>query len=170
MAAPSQRRRNHRHLAGRPCRGLALQPVSQGGAHAAGVGDGRAAARWGGVLAAEPALPASRTARCSASARPRSRSGCWTTSSAWFADHATTEFGVLALSGGTILGLVYKSRNTVALDVATQPSSPGPQLRDAKLRPAMLAVGDDTVVVMDSILRGGDCCCFEALRRVPGAG
>jgi hypothetical protein len=34
----------------------------------------------------------------------------------------------------------------------------------------MLAVGDDTVVVMDTILRGGDCCCFEALRRVPGGG
>jgi hypothetical protein len=71
---------------------------------------------------------------------------------------------------GTNLGLVYKSRDTVVLDVATRASLPGPQLRDAKLRAAMLAVGDDTVVVMDTILRGGDCCCFEALRRVPGGG
>jgi hypothetical protein len=38
--------------------------------------------------------------------------------------------------------------------------------------PAMLAVGDDTVVVMDRVLRrrrdGSSACCFEALRRLPG--
>ena len=34
----------------------------------------------------------------------------------------------------------------------------------------MLAVGDDMVVVMDNILRGGDYCYFEALRCILGGG
>lgn len=75
-----------------------------------------------------------------------------------------------AVSGGTtIVSVVAGSRKTVVHDCATGADTPGPRLRRSKKRPIMLPVGDDddTVLVMDVILRRGRHC-FEALRRVPG--
>ncbi|WVZ74666.1 hypothetical protein U9M48_022826 [Paspalum notatum var. saurae] len=75
---------------------------------------------------------------------------------------------IAVVSGDTILSLVPNSRDTAILDIVTQASVPGPQLRDPKFYPVMLPVGDDTVIVMDTVLRGGGgSCCFEALRRDP---
>ncbi|KAJ1279914.1 hypothetical protein BS78_04G191800 [Paspalum vaginatum] len=75
---------------------------------------------------------------------------------------------IAVVSGGTILSLMPNSRDTAILDIVTQASVPGPQLRDPKSYAVMLPVGDDTVIVIDTVLRGGGGgCCFEALRRAP---
>ncbi|KAL6641388.1 hypothetical protein ACP70R_019569 [Stipagrostis hirtigluma subsp. patula] len=74
-------------------------------------------------------------------------------------------FSAFAVSGSSILAIVGGSRHTVVRDTVTQADAPGPRLRDRKRQPVMLPVGDDTVVVIDKLLRGGR---FEALRRLPG--
>ncbi|KAL6631038.1 hypothetical protein ACP70R_028378 [Stipagrostis hirtigluma subsp. patula] len=72
-----------------------------------------------------------------------------------------------AVSGSSILAIAAGSRDTVVRDTVTQVDAPGPRLRVAKRQPALLPVGDDTVLVMDRRLRA---CCFEVLRRLPGGG
>ncbi|KAL6630643.1 hypothetical protein ACP70R_028494 [Stipagrostis hirtigluma subsp. patula] len=77
----------------------------------------------------------------------------------------------LAVSGTTVLGLGHDSQSTVVHDAVTRAVAPGPPLHDYKNRPAMLPVGDDAVLVMDTALRRrGDSCCFELLRLSPGGG
>ncbi|KAJ1292145.1 hypothetical protein BS78_02G369500 [Paspalum vaginatum] len=86
----------------------------------------------------------------------------------WSWEH---KFSAFAVCGSSIIGII-DGQDTIIHDTVTHASTPGPRLRGFKREPAMLPVGDDMVIVMDTILRSASSAafCVEALRRVPGGG